>query len=169
MEQTLTLSRRQPPGPVPSNVTPQACARAVMEAVPLVMRFLRKEMHRQRDPHLSVPQFRVLAFLNRHPGACLSVVANHLGVARPTASILVDRLVRRNLLTRSNDPAERRRILLRLTPSGARHFRQAQDATRAWLADILRGRSSLCLRQIVDGVSLLNEAFTTLEGDEHEE
>ncbi len=163
----MTLSRRQAAGHLAADVTPQTCARAVMEAVPLVMRFLRGEMHRQRASHLSVPQFRVLAFLTRNPGACLFAVADHLGVARPTASIMVDRLVRQGLVTRTEDPAERRRVALRLTASGARHFQQAREATRAWLAGVLRGQPPPCLRQIVQGVNLLAAAFTALEGEQH--
>src|SRR3974377_815227 len=100
--------QREAAGGLATEVSPQSCARAVMEAVPFLMRFLRMEMRRQRAPHLSVPQFRVLAFLSRHPGSCLFAVADYLGVARPTASILVDRLVRRGLVTRTVNPAERR-------------------------------------------------------------
>ncbi len=149
-----------------AEVTPEACARAVMEAVPLVMRFLRGQMRRQRGSNLSVPQFRVLAFLHRYPGACLFAVADHLGVARPTASIMVDRLVRQGLVIRAEDPAERRRIALQLTVSGARDFQRAREATRAWLAGVLRGQSPSRLLQIAEGVSLLGETFKALGNGE---
>ena len=155
--------QREAAGGLATEVSPQSCARAVMEAVPFLMRFLRMEMRRQQAPHLSVPQFRVLAFLSRHPGSCLLAVADYLGVARPTASILVDRLVRRGLVARTVNPAERRRTALRLTVSGSRHLEQAQEATRAWLAGVLRGRSAACLRQIMRGVGLLTETFKSCE------
>ena len=61
-------------------ITPELCAREVMETVPLVMRFIRMEMRSRRAPSLSVPQFRVLTFLSHKPGAPLSSVAEHLGV-----------------------------------------------------------------------------------------
>ncbi len=146
----------------PAGATPEECARVVMEAVPLVMRSIRSEMRRQRASHLSVPQFRVLAFLSRHPGACLFAVADHLGVTRPTASILVDRLVRRDLVFRGEDPEERRRIALRLTPVGARLFHQAHEATRAWLVGVLRGQPPFRLRQMAQGTSLLATVFKSL-------
>jgi len=151
-----------------TDVSPQDCARAVMEAVPLVMRYIRMEMHRQRAPHLSVPQFRVLALLNRQPGSCVVAVADHLGVARPTASILVDRLVRRGLVTRTDNPAERRRAALRLTASGTRHFQRAREATHAWLANVLRGQSSQRLQQIAHGVGLLAETLNTCGERNHD-
>lgn len=43
------------------------------------------------------------------PEASLSALAENLGVSRPTASVLVDRLVQRGLVARGTDPAERRR------------------------------------------------------------
>src|SRR5213593_56534 len=88
------------------------CAREILETVPLVMRVVRGEMRRQGAHLVSVPQFRALAFVERHPGASLAGVAEHLGVTAPTASTIVDRLVRRRLVGRVPDPAERRRVVL---------------------------------------------------------
>ena len=51
-----------------------------MEVVPLVMRHIRTGMRTHRMRGLSVPQFRTLIFLNRNEGACLSQVAEHVGV-----------------------------------------------------------------------------------------
>jgi MarR family len=79
-------------------IIPDGCGREVMETVPSVMRFICMEMRSRRAPMFSVPQFRVLTFLNCRPGAPLSSVAAHLGVTRSTASAMVDRLVRRVLV-----------------------------------------------------------------------
>jgi len=130
-----------------------------METVPLVMRFIRAEMRRQRTRSLSVPQFRALVFLSRHPGASLSSVADHLGVTRPTASALVDRLVRRGLVTRTEHPQERRRIVLALTLTGARHLQQAREVARTRIAGMLAGLSIAELRKIAEGIALLESVF----------
>ncbi|HSB72495.1 MAG TPA: MarR family winged helix-turn-helix transcriptional regulator [Candidatus Methylomirabilis sp.] len=145
-------------------VTPNTCARTVMETVPMVMRFIRGEMRRQSAPLLSVPQFRALAFLRRNAGACLFAVADHLGVSRPTASAVIDRLVRRGLVTRTVDPLERRRVSLRLTLSGSRHLTAARKATRAWMATMLAGMPEDRLRTIAQGVALLGRALTDVPG-----
>lgn len=147
-----------------TRVTPNTCARTVMETVPLVMRFIRGEMRRQSAPLLSVPQFRALAFLHQRPGTCLFAVADHLGVSRPTASTIIDRLVRRGLVTRSVDPHERRRVILRLTQKGARHLLQARKATRAWMADVLGPFPRGTLHRIAEGVNLLGQAFKEAVG-----
>lgn len=147
-----------------TRVTPDACAQTVMETVPLVMRFIRGEMRRQRAPLLSVPQFRALAFLHRSPGACLFAVADHLGVSRPTASSIIERLVRRGLVVRNVDPRERRRVILKLTTAGTRHLQQARKATRSWMASVLGPFPAASLHRIAEGVSLLGRAFKDVAG-----
>ena len=139
--------------------TPELCAQEVMETVPLVMHFIRTEMRSCRAPSLSVPQFRVLTFLSRRPGAPLTSVTEHLGVSRSTASALVDRLVRRQLVSRTADPRERRCVVLTLTPAGAQHLRQGREATCSRLAKMLTGLSAADLMQVAAGLTLLGSAF----------
>ena len=138
--------------------TPELCAREVMETVPLVMRFIRKEMRSRRAPSLSVPQFRVLTFLSHEPGAPLSSVAEHLGVTRSTASATVDRLVRRQLVSRTVHPQERRCVVLTLTTAGAQHLQQARDDSCAHIAQVLAGLSAADLLQVTEGLALLGKA-----------
>jgi DNA-binding MarR family transcriptional regulator len=68
----------------------------------------------------------MLTFPSRRPGAPLTSVAEHLGVSRSTASALVDRLVRRQLVSRTEDPQKRRCVMLTLT-----YISQASG--RVWL------------------------------------
>ena len=140
-------------------VTPELCAHEVMETVPLVMHFIRTEMRSRRAPLLSVPQFRVLTYLNRVPGAPLASVAEHLGVTRSTASAIVDRLVRRKLVNRTEDPQERRCVVLTLTAAGAQHLQQAREAACADIAKVLAGLSAADLLRVTAGLALLGGAF----------
>jgi DNA-binding MarR family transcriptional regulator len=98
--------------------TPEAVARAVLDAVPFAMRLIREEMRRRRGADLSVPQFRSLLFLQRTPGAALRRVAEHLGLTPPTVSIMIHGLVERGLVERPDSAADRRRAELRLTARG---------------------------------------------------
>ena len=143
-------------------ITPERCAREVMEAVPFVMRFMRTEMRSRRAPSLSVPHFRVLTFLSHTPGAPLSGVAGHLGVSRSTASAIVDRLVRRKLVSRTTHPQERRCVVLALTPAGARHHQQAREAACAHMANVLAGLSPADLLRVTEGLRVLGSAFEEL-------
>jgi len=135
------------------------CSQALIEAVPQVMRALHGEMRRHGAPVLSIPQLRVLAYLHHHPGACLFHVAEHLGVSRPTTSIMVERLVRRRMVSRATDPEERRRVVLALTALGARHLERARQSAQAHMATMLARLSPRALERINEGLVLMLDAF----------
>ncbi|QBS38324.1 MarR family transcriptional regulator [Thermaerobacter sp. FW80] len=135
--------------------TPEGCTRLITEVVPRLMRLIRRQMRRHQPGRLSVPQFRTLLYLHHHPGASLSAVAEHLGVARPTASTLVNRLVQRGLVTRNIDPAERRRVVLHLTDAGREDLEVARRRTEAELAERLAGFRPEELAALAAGLRLL--------------
>jgi DNA-binding MarR family transcriptional regulator len=124
------MSAPVPPRPV----SPDDCARELLDVVPAVMRVIRAEMRSQTQPELSVPQFRVLSYVNRNPGTSLSEVADHIGLTRPAMSILVDGLVNRRLMTRGADANDRRRLTLVLTRQGQSLYAAARQHTQARLA-----------------------------------
>ena len=145
----------------PGLTTADRCARDVMEVVPVVMRVIRAEMRLRGGRFASVPQLRALGLVHRRPGASLTDVAVHLGVTPATASVLVDRLVRRGLLHRDSHPHERRRISLSLTREGSQHLRTARTGTRRRLAEILGPLPAPDRAAISAGVSLLRHAFAS--------
>ncbi len=147
-----------------TKATAKRCAREVMEAVPLVMRYIRREIRRQGTPFLSVPQLRTLVFLSFYPGSTLVSVADHLGVTPPTASAIVNRLVRRGLVNRTGHPRERRCIVLTLTRAGAQRLRYVREATCSVVADVLADRSVGELRKIAQGVTVLGNVFNEVIG-----
>jgi len=83
-----------------------------------------------RDPKtrevVSANQTRVLDHLDDVEPTSLMGLARHMGVSASTMSLTVDRLVRRDYVTRSRDPVDGRVVNLRLTSSGAR-LRDAQS------------------------------------------
>src|SRR5258708_37015420 len=96
--------------------SPDDCARELLEVVPPVMRVIRTEMRSKTAPELSVPQFRVLSYLNRNAGGSLSEGADHIGLTRPALPGLSDGLGTRQLAAPQPGADDRRR----LTPTVAR-------------------------------------------------
>jgi DNA-binding MarR family transcriptional regulator len=135
------------------------CARQILEVVPRAMDLLRCEMRKEAAEDLSVPQFRVLAFLDRMPGASLSSVADFIGVANATASSMVDRLVRRGLVLREGDPDERRRIMLELTGEGSALLEAARARTRSRVAERLAALSASDLVGLSKGLEILRRSL----------
>ncbi len=135
------------------------CAARLVEVVPLVVRFIRARM-RKRLPTLTIAQFRAMAFLDRRRDCSLGELADYLGVTRPTASALVERLVRRGLATRTTNMANRRRVMLRLTHSGIARFAVAKRAARRQTAGRLVDLSPITLKTILRSLTVLADAFT---------
>ena len=139
--------------------SPNECARQILEAIPMVMRAIRKEMRNYRGFDLSVPKFRVLIFLNRHEGASLSEIAEHMGLALPSMSKMIDGLVARNMVIRQMDPGDRRRVTLAPTALGRTAMQSALEATAARLAERLASLPSSGRRTILEAMQILESAF----------
>lgn len=139
--------------------SPAECARQTLEVVPMVMRAIRTEIRSHRGSELSVPQFRVLIFLNRHAGASLSEIAEHLGLTPPSTSKLIDGLVARNMVTRQLDPKDRRRVPLVLTALGRSSMQSAYKATESRLAERLVVLPASERRLIIEAMQVLASVF----------
>jgi hypothetical protein len=86
--------------------TPDELAMLALETIPTVMRAIRTMMRAEGKKDLTVPQFRALGYIDRHRGASLKDVAEHLGIPMSGASRLVDKLVNRKLVTRTQSHPE---------------------------------------------------------------
>ena len=135
----------------------------LMDTVMLVMRAIRKQIRSACSVDLSMPQFRALAFLNRRTGASLSDVAEHVGLALPSASKLIDGLVARGLVSREIDPADRRRVILALTEAGQSELGMAREVTERHLAERLAGLTTSERVTVERAMQLLRVLFAPAE------
>ena len=139
--------------------SPAHTARELMEVVPLVMRTFRAEMRGSRANDLSVPQFRALGFVHRKPGASLSDVAEHIGMALPSMSKLMDGLVDRKLVRRAGDAGDRRRVTLELPARGCALWQSARASAQASLAVRLAALDENDQATIVRAMLILQPLF----------
>ena len=110
------------------------CAAAILEAVPALMRVVRRHMRSHRMPGTSVPQFRILGFLDRDGPATLSSAAEHVGTTLPSMSRMTQSLVEGRLVRRRGGAPDRRTVRLEITPRGRRVLEVARQATVRQLA-----------------------------------
>jgi DNA-binding MarR family transcriptional regulator len=145
-------------------VSPDECARAVLDVVPVVMRCIRAEMRSHRAPGLSVPQFRALVYLSQQQGPSLSGLAEHLGLTAPSTSVMVDGLVSRGLVERRAHPSDRRRVTLALTPGGQAAMESAHRMTEGRLAERLAGLQEPERAAVVHAMQALLAVFASAQG-----
>jgi len=136
------------------------CATSVLEVVPLVMDTLRAAMRQNVGDQFSVPQFRCLNFIAREPGSSISAVASFLGVTLPTASAMVDRLVRAGAVRTRSFPGDRRRTQLHITAAGKSQLGEIRRGAHADLVRALAGLGARELRELQTGLGVLEHAFS---------
>jgi MarR family transcriptional regulator, organic hydroperoxide resistance regulator len=88
------------------------------------------------DLRLTVPQLRTVFIVLHDKTSSVTRVAQQLGVGEPTASHLVEKLVRAGLVERTEDPADRRRARVRLAPEGEALIEKLlgwEDLLAGWL------------------------------------
>ncbi len=102
-------------------------------------------MQRWLELELTMAQLRTLFALSFIQPVTVGELAEWLGISAPTASHLVDKLVQAGLVVRSEDPADRRRTLVRLTLEGESLTRRLRQGNREALIPLLEqlGREDL--------------------------
>jgi len=136
----------------------RTCAREVLDAVPPVVWFLRREFRAFRKG-LSLTQVRTMSLIQRQPAANLSVVAEFLGVSLPTASRIVQGLVSAGLLTRRGSTADRRQLALVITPEGDALLQTAWDGTQSRLQEQLQNLNPDQQQALAQAMGVLKEIF----------
>lgn len=109
---------------------------------------------------LSLPQLGTLHFLHAEGAQSVSVIAHHLHLSLAATSHLVERLVGRGLLTRREDPADRRQKIVGLADEGIALVRGVQADAVAAIDGLLNAVPS-DLRQRLDAD--VREALAVLE------
>ena len=95
----------------------------LLTAYPVLHHALRKREERGGAAARSAVtdhQITLLAQLDQTAGATMTDLAVAMGVALPTMSLSVDRIEGLGLVKRERDPADGRRVTLRLTDAGVR-------------------------------------------------
>jgi DNA-binding MarR family transcriptional regulator len=111
---------------------------------------------------LSTHQASVLDHLDEVQATSLLELAKHMGVTPSSMSLMVDRLERGGYVTRVRSEEDKRRVDLRLTPSGVRIKRQQKVLEPDRIAAMLSRLTPTKRRQALRGLELLAEAATTM-------
>ncbi|MBK8101608.1 MAG: winged helix-turn-helix transcriptional regulator [Planctomycetes bacterium] len=131
----------------------------IQEATPRLLKaypaiFLACHQEHRRDPAteqtLSAHQGSILDHLDAIAPTSLTQLAEHMGVTPSTMSLHIDRLAAGNYVTRTKDPADKRRVLLLLTEAGLR-IKQANSVLEPELVAALLSR--LPEKQRLAGIS----------------
>lgn len=107
---------------------------------------------------VTLPQFRALVVISVRAETTVSDLAAALDVHPTTATRLLDRLVRKRLVRRTELAEDRRVVVLHLTAAGRRLVRRVTDRRAQLLEDIARKMPSESWPRVADALSKFAEA-----------
>ena len=112
--------------------------------------------------NLTLAQLRALYLVTASGPMSMSQVAERLGTAPSTATGVVDALVQLGLLERTEDPADRRQVVVGPTPAAHERLEAFSELSRRRLRDLLvRIQSPGDLVTIERAIDLLTDAAGT--------
>ena len=131
------------------------------EFFPLVWHTVRAYIHREAAENfdITVGQFHILRRI-RHGADSVSKLADDKHTSRPAVSRVVDVLVNKGLVARTQNPADRRNVLLSLTEEGQSLMEALFSNTRQWMVDQLAVLTEDELEAILIAGDALKRAFT---------
>ena len=104
----------------------------------------------------SMARFDVMSRLERHPdGLTMSELSRRLIVSNGAITGLVDKLAEAGLVTRHEDPNDRRSTIVRLTRKGRDNFLRMARRHEEWVVSILGELSSEAQSELLQNLTLL--------------
>jgi DNA-binding MarR family transcriptional regulator len=109
------------------------------------------------ESDLSVAQLRVLLVLQSQGPSRMSSIASVIGVALPTATGVLDNLVRKGLAIRENDPQDRRLVICKLSSQGQNLINKLWMSGRFQMENLLDGLTEEQLEKAHEVARILYE------------
>jgi len=105
----------------------------------------------------SMARFDVLAQLERFPdGLSMSDLSRRLLVSNGAITGLVDKLMKAGMVTRRDDPGDRRSVIVRLAPKGRESFLRMARRHEEWVVSILGELSAEAQSELLQNLTLLH-------------
>jgi len=118
-----------------------------------------------RESDLSLSQINALFRLYHRGYGSVQGLAHHLGITNAAVSQLLDPLIEAGLLSRSENPRDRRRKRIALTEDGKRLVEMSVKKRHAWLYDLADNLSDAEMAQILPAIQLLKQRTLEITGE----
>lgn len=138
-------------------------AALIFDVIPGVMRVLRRVLRASASLDLTIPQWRVLAHVNRG-AATAAELAELQGVSMVAICKMLDGLVTRGLLGREHRDGNRKQLFLSLTPAGRALYLKTRREAQRVISDELARTSRQGRVEMKVGLLAMQNFFGSLPG-----
>ena len=131
-----------------------------------ISRLLRASSHEDwTSLSLTRAQLRILVRLKQDGPAAVGHLAGQLGVTLPSITATVDRLVQQGMVSREDDPTDRRKVINRVTSEGSALIDRLQEGRKARLVSGLENLSREDLAALHRSLAHLERALGEPTGE----
>lgn len=139
----------------------------IEEIIELQRKVDRARRQYQLDIWMSLPitigQLKSLFFISNQGSTSLGKLATALGVTSTNTTGIIDRLVKQGLVSRIDNPENRRMLLLRATDKGEKLVAALRERRRGHLSQVLERLSADELAVLAQGLASLVKAVEAHE------
>jgi len=115
-----------------------------------------------RESELSLSQVNALFRLYHHGASSVNDLASHLGITMAAVSQLLDPLIDKRLVLRSENLEDRRKKLIALTEKGKGLVVKSMNTRHAWLSELSGVLSDAEKESLLPAIKLLNQRIREL-------
>jgi DNA-binding MarR family transcriptional regulator len=118
--------------------------------------------------NITAPQLKTMFFIADHGSTNFTKLASALGVTPPNVTGIVDRLVEHGLVSRQENPEDRRMLMLHLTEKGKSIIADLRERRVSRMSKVLSSLSLEELAIVAKGFNLLNRGAELQRGKKRE-
>ena len=143
----------------------QQAARQLMRAAPRARRLMELRARANSSIlNIGIPQYAVLRHFERDGPGCIADVTGNAFASKQTLSQLIDGLVEGGLLSRSEDPSDRRKVAVSITDEGRDSLARFEAVQIELLQSLMEDLADSDLRKLADGLAALNGSLAAARG-----
>lgn len=125
---------------------------------------MRQLMQYSHESGLSMQQIRALFHIHECPRG-ITNIGEHLGITKAAASQMIDKMVEQGLITRVEDPQDRRGKNITITEKGLHAMQKSLEARQGWLEKLASRFSPDEGDQVTQSLLILVEKARQLEDE----
>ncbi len=118
-------------------------------------RSMRNFLAQSKETGISMAQFGALISIQRKGSCAVSHISQALGISNAATSQMLERLVQQDLISRAEDPHDRRAKQIEVTPKGRQILETNLQARQKWLDDLAGTLSLAEQAQVTDALNIL--------------
>ena len=125
----------------------------LMQLIHVVVKFQKKPVFSESCKKLTPAELKIFELVEPSKKIKMTEISNFLGITKGATSLIINKLVNKKLMTRSNDKNDRRIIYISLTKEGEKNFNNYLECKHKVLGSIckaLKGFDPNTCNQIIE-------------------